>query len=91
VDLKGLTSGADAKVGSGDLKLAWAKAPTGSVDVKSGSGSVLLVFPAGTKLQARQISGSGTAVNKLGETPGAKLKVSVTTGSGDSTIQAAPH
>jgi hypothetical protein len=89
VSLKGLTSGAEVKAGSGDVKLSWAKAPAGSVDVKSGSGAVLLVFPPGTKLQARQISGSGSAVNTLGETPGAKLAVSVTTGSGDSTISAA--
>jgi hypothetical protein len=87
--LKGLTSGAVAKTGSGDVSLTWAKASVESVSVKSGSGNVLLVFPAGTKLQANQLSGSGTAVNKLGETPGAPLNVSVKTGSGDSTIQAA--
>ena len=89
VTLKGLSAGAEVKAGSGDVKLAWAKAPAGSVDVKSGSGGVYLVFPAGTKLQARQISGSGTAENKLGDTPGAPLAVSVITGSGDSTISTA--
>lgn len=89
VELKGLTSGADVKSGSGGVTLAWAKAPSGSVDVACGSGSVRLVFPAGTKLTASQIAGSGSAVNKLGETPGAPLRVSVKTGSGGSTIESA--
>lgn len=91
VTLKGLSAGADVKSGSGDVKLSWAEAPAAGVDVKSGSGAVLLVFPSGTKLQARQVSGSGSAVNKLGDAPGAKLTVSVVTGSGDSTIEAANH
>lgn len=78
-----------AKSGSGGVTLVWAKAPAESVSVKCGSGSVVLAFPAGTKLQASQAAGSGSAVNTLGETPGAPLKVSVMTGSGDSTIEAA--
>lgn len=89
MELKGLMGGADAKSGSGGVTLIWAKAPAESVSVKSGSGSVVLAFPAGTKLQASQAAGSGSAVNTLGETPGAPLKVSVMTGSGDSTIEAA--
>jgi hypothetical protein len=89
VELKGLASRAEVKVGSGDATLAWAKIPSGSVEVRSGSGNVRLVFPAGTKLQASQAAGSGNTVNKLGETPGAPLQVSVRTGSGDSTIESA--
>lgn len=89
VELKGLTSGAVVKTGSGDVTLTWAKAPAESVAVKCGSGSAILAFPAGTKLEADQAAGSGTAVNRLGQTPGAPLKVSVMTGSGDSTIEAA--
>jgi hypothetical protein len=89
VDLKGLASGSDVKSGSGDVFLVWTKAPASNVEVKIGSGSADLVFPAGTKLQAHQIAGSGNAVNKLGETPGAPLRVSIVTGSGDSTIRAA--
>jgi len=89
LNLKGLTGGADVKSGSGGVTLVWAKAPAGSVAVKSGSGDVVLAFPAGTKLQSRQVAGSGSAVNTLGEVPDAPLKVSVITGSGDSTIEAA--
>ncbi|NNN05075.1 MAG: DUF4097 family beta strand repeat protein [Elusimicrobia bacterium] len=87
--LGGLASGAEVKSGSGGVRLAWSKAPAANVDVKSGSGDVLLIFPAGTKLHAGQIAGSGTTVNTLGETAGAALRVSVMTGSGDSTIKAA--
>lgn len=86
VSLAGLAAGADVKSGSGDVRLTWAAAPAGSVSVKSGSGGVRLSFPKGTRLSANQVSGSGTAVNKLGEDPTAALKVSVMTGSGDSTI-----
>lgn len=88
--ISGTSSGRlSAKSGSGGVTLIWAKAPAESVSVKCGSGDVVLAFPAGTKLQASQVAGSGSTANKLGETPGAPLKVSVITGSGDSTIEAA--
>ena len=89
IALTGLTSSADVKSNSGEVSLVWAKAPISSVDVTTYSGDVLLVFPVGTKLQANQIASSGATVNKLGDAPEAPLKVSVITGAGNSTIQAA--
>jgi DUF4097 and DUF4098 domain-containing protein YvlB len=77
-----------ARTGSGDVKLTWSAAPEGRVDVKTGSGDVALSFPKGTKLRASQVSGSGTARNGLGDSPDAKLAVSIVTGSGNSTIEA---
>jgi DUF4097 and DUF4098 domain-containing protein YvlB len=85
-----LSGTADVKVGSGNAALAWARAPKGDVSVKSGSGDVVLRFPKDTKLSAHQIAGSGTAINNLGEAQYATLNVAVVTGSGNSTIEAAP-
>lgn len=89
-ELSGLASTASVKTGSGDVSLTWGAAPKGDVAAWAGSGNVVLRFPKGTKLASRLVAGSGSAVNSLGESADAALRVSVVTGSGNSVIEAAP-
>jgi len=90
IHLAGLRGTAQARTGSGAVSLHWERSPKdGDVKVRTGSGSVSLEFPEGTKLSASLISGSGRVANELGESPDAKLRVSVITGSGDATVRKA--
>jgi DUF4097 and DUF4098 domain-containing protein YvlB len=89
VTVKGLTAGdVDVKVGSGEIDLAWLKAPSeGKVSLTAGSGDVTVRLPADAKVRTHLRAGSGTVSNELGETADAKLDISATIGSGDLAIK----
>ncbi|MFA6316603.1 MAG: DUF4097 family beta strand repeat-containing protein [Elusimicrobiota bacterium] len=88
IELRRLLGSAHVMTGSGGILLEWARPPkSGSAEVRSGSGSVDLVFPAGTKLASSVRTGTGSALNELGETPGAEWRVSAMSGTGNVSIR----
>lgn len=83
VALEGLTGPADAGSVSGEVRLAWAKAPAaGEVRVKTVSGDVDLVFPRGTKARTKLSTTSGETSNELGDYLEGGLKVTAKSVSG---------
>lgn len=74
---------ADLHTGAGSISLAWKKSPAGGlIKADTGTGSVRLSFPAGTRLESDLSTGVGSASNQFGDTKGAGLRVSATSGVG---------
>lgn len=81
------SSVADVHTGAGSISLSWVKSPAvGRVKADSGTGSVRISFPEGTRLEADLSAGIGSVSSQFGDTKGAGLRVSATSGVGSVTI-----
>lgn len=78
---------ADMATGAGAIGLAWGKSPAeGRIKADAGSGTVRISFPEGTKLESDLSTVIGSASNDFGDTKGAGLRVTATSGVGSVSI-----
>ena len=78
---------AELATGAGAIGLAWEKSPAeGRIKADSGTGTVRISFPEGTKLESDLSTVIGSASNQFGDTKGAGLRVSATSGVGSVSI-----
>jgi hypothetical protein len=88
IEIKGLTTGADLKTGSGGITLTYANAnPKGELSMTTGSGNATVAFPKNTVIQTSFAAGSGKLTSDLVSNPKAAFKVSMKAGSGDLKIK----
>lgn len=81
------SSVADVHTGAGSISLSWEKSPAaGRIKAGSGTGSVRISFPEGTRLEADLSAGIGSVTSQFGDTKGAGLRVSATSGVGSVAI-----
>ena len=81
------SSKADVSTGAGSIDLSWKKSPAaGLIKADTGAGSIRFAFPAGTIIEANLSTGIGSLTNQLGDTKGAPLRVTASSGVGSVTI-----
>ncbi|MBP9707531.1 MAG: DUF4097 family beta strand repeat protein [Oligoflexales bacterium] len=89
ITLKGISGGGELKTGSGEINLTFTNNKmSGEIDIISGSGGVTALFPKGTLIKTNFKAGIGELTNELGDSPNAKFKLSMKTGSGYLNVKA---
>lgn len=87
---EGMAGAAQVQTGSGGIKLSYSQLPvSGDLSIETGSGDAEVTLPKGAQAEIDFKAGHGKLRNEVGDTPGAKFRITAKAGSGNLTVKKA--